>query len=52
MHNCRLLKAQILRKECCCNKLAKTMKELGYQKIEIVWNSTDFVAIAVEILEQ
>ena len=35
MHNCRWLKAQVLRKECYCNRLAKIMKEFGYKEIEI-----------------
>ena len=34
MHNCRWLKAQVLGKECCCNKLAETIKELEYKGIE------------------
>ena len=34
MQNYRWPKAQILRKECCYNRLADTMKELGYRGIE------------------
>ena len=34
MHNGRWLEAQVSRKECCCNKLAKIRKELGDREIE------------------
>ena len=53
MHNYRWSEAQISRKECCRNRLAKTMKELAYRGTETnleQWRCCSTVAVA--ILEQ
>ena len=53
MHNCRWPKAQISRKECCRNRLAKTMKKLGYRGTETNLEQCRCCSTAtVAILEQ
>ena len=47
MHNCRWPEAQISKKECYCNRLAKDEKNLAIEELKQIWNSAVAVAIVV-----